>query len=104
MLNITAFILNVCSTFFKTYARENSVEIDDIKLKTVVGGSGEASSHSIVLTDLHIVGAIWDQEKKILVDLKGDDKTFNRLYFSFPVRIHLITIISCNEFWIYLLE
>ena len=67
------------------YAREKTLEVDDISLETEVGGAG-ARAESIVLTDLYIVGAVWSAEQGTLVDLNTQDKTFNRylkVFFEF---------------------
>ena len=51
--------------------------MDDIQLMTEVGGTGDRKE-SILLTNLNIVGAIWDTNTNTLVELQPDAKTFNR--------------------------
>ena len=53
--------------------------MDDIQLMTEVGGTGDRKE-SILLTNLNIVGAIWDTNTNTLVELQPDAKTFNRYY------------------------
>ena len=51
--------------------------MDDIQLMTEVGGNGDRVD-SILLTNLNIVGAIWDTNTNTLVELQPDAKIFNR--------------------------
>ena len=49
-----------------------------MSLETKVGGSGE-QEESVVLQNLHIVGAEWDDDTSRIQELKPHSETINRL-------------------------
>ena len=62
---------------FQEYARTCGVDIDEVGLNVCVGGDGQ-TEHSILLQDLHIVGAQWDPETKRITNLEQESATINR--------------------------
>jgi len=53
-----------------------------VSLETTVGGSGD-QENSVVLQNLHIVGAEWDNATSRIAELSPQSETINNPYYIF---------------------